>query len=133
MNLRLFGLLTVCVFTLATCGCSRNSPKTTLPSGQKIEILSVGPLVFGNNERALVMNCEIDISLTNTPALRRLAGEIWELFKKDVESAKMTNGVIRLMHTQRLGMVSRNQGFGFVFQKNSDGSWRCLQDAQSKE
>ena len=83
---------------------------------------------FSDGEDALILNCETDISISDTPDLRKEVGEIWNIFRKNVESANMTNGVIRISHTEGSGLITHNQGFGFVFQKRADGQWYCLQD-----
>jgi len=76
----------------------------------------------------MILNCETDISIDDTPNLRKEAGEIWSIFQKDVEGAHMTNGVIRITHPEDSGLVTHSKGYGFVFEKRADGQWHCLQD-----
>jgi ketosteroid isomerase-like protein len=54
--------------------------------------------------------------------------EIWNIFRKDVEAAGTTNGLIRTTHPGGSGLVTQSRGYGFVFEKRADGQWHCLQD-----
>ena len=115
--------------SLWCAGCSRPaSPLTTLPSGKQIKITGIGPMHFPDGTSAMILNCETDISIDDKPDLRKEVDEIWSIFRKNAEGAGMTNGVIRITHTEGSGLVTHSQGFGFVFEKRADGQWHCLQD-----
>ena len=101
---------------------------TTLPSGKQIRVVSVIPVHFADGSDALVLNCETDISIDDKTALRKETDEVWSIFRKNVDDAKMTNGVIRLTHPEATGIITRSKGYGFVFEKRADGHWYCLQD-----
>ncbi len=101
---------------------------TTLPSGRQIRIVGIVPVHFANGSDAIVLNCETDISIDDKTALRSEAEEIWSKFRNNVESAKTTNGVIRMTHPEGGAFITRSKGFGFVFEKRADGQWHCLQD-----
>jgi hypothetical protein len=60
-----------------------------LPSGKAIVVTSVMPMFFPNGDHVLVMNCETDISIDDHVALRKEVDEIWDIFRLDVERAKM--------------------------------------------
>jgi hypothetical protein len=123
----IFIALTVIGFWCA--GCSRPSPPlTTLPSGKQIKITSIVPMHFANGTDAMILNCETDISIDDMAALRKEVDEIWSIFRKNVEGAGMTNGVIRISHPEGSGVVTQSRGYGFVFEKRADGEWHCLQD-----
>ena len=110
-------------------GCSRSSSSlTTLPSGKQIKITGIGPMHFPNGTEAMILNCETDISIDDMPNLRKEADEIWSIFRKDVEGSSLTNGVIRITHSEGSGLVTHSKGFGFVLEKRADGQWHCLQD-----
>jgi len=101
---------------------------TTLPSGKQINVVGVVPMHFTNGSDALVLNCQTDISIDDKTALRKGVDEIWNIFRKNVEDAKMTNGVIRITHPEDGGLITHSKGYGFVFEKRADGQWHCLQD-----
>src|SRR5215472_12564936 len=105
----MFSLFALCMM-LGCDGCSRpSSTLTTLPSGKQIKITSIVPMHFANGTDALVLNCETDISIDDITDLRKEVDEIWSIFKKDVEGANMTNGVIRITHPERdTVLFSRN-------------------------
>lgn len=101
---------------------------TTLPSGKQLKVVGIIPMHFANGSDALILNCETDVSIDDKTALRKQADEIWGRFRKNVEDARMTNGVIRVTHPEGSGIITHSQGFGFVFEKRADGQWHCLQD-----
>lgn len=110
-------------------GMPRRSGKPfTLPSGKQIKISSIVPMHFPNGSDAMIMNCETEIAIDDKANLRKEIDEIWDILQKKVEAANMTNGVIRITHTEGSGLVTHSKGFGFVFEKRADGLWHCLQD-----
>jgi hypothetical protein len=122
-------LVVIVVVGLAWLGHSRPPGRIlTLPSGKQIVVTGVGPVYFPSGETALVMACDTDISIDDSVALRKEADEIWGLFKKDVERAALTNGVIRMVHPEGSGLITHSKGYGFVFVKRADGLWHCPQD-----
>ena len=100
-----------------------------LPSGKQIRVTSIVPMHFPQGPDALILNCETDIPISDMPALRKEVDEIWTAwFLKEVEHANMTSGVIRISHPEGSGLITHAQGYGFVFEKRSDGQWHCLND-----
>lgn len=131
---RLFALV-VCLTALA-CHPARGQDTnkivigvtTTLPSGKQIKVVRIVPMHFSNGGDALILNCETDLSMDDKTALRKEADEVWAMFRKNVEQAKMTKGVIRFTHPKGTGPITQSKGYGFVFEKRADGQWHCLQD-----
>jgi hypothetical protein len=109
-------------------GSHSSGSLTTLPSGRQIRITGIGPMHFPNGTSAMILNCETDISIADKANLRKEVNEIWSGFRKDVETAGTTTGVIRITHPTGSGLVTQSQGYGFVFEKRPDGQWHCLQD-----
>ncbi|HRI02963.1 MAG TPA: hypothetical protein PLL77_04395 [Pyrinomonadaceae bacterium] len=90
--------------------------ENTLPSGRKIVVNSANKMDFNSGEpSALVLNYTTSISIDNSAELRTEVDEVWSLFVKDVEAAKLTVGALR--------PVNGPKGFGFVFRKRDDGTW----------
>jgi hypothetical protein len=124
----------VCLEIVACCSaCAQDTNKIsvgvrTLPSGQQIKVVSVIPMHFANGSDALILNYETAISMDDKTALRQQAGEVWTAFRKNVEEASMTNGVIRVTHPEDTGLITHSKGYGLVFEKRGDGQWHCLQD-----
>jgi len=131
---QIFGL----VFGLASLSCNpvrgeetnkiAGTGATTLPSGKQIKVVGIVPMHFANGSEALILNCETDLSIDDKTALRKQADEVWSRFRKNVEEAHMTNGVIRVTHPEGGGFITHSKGYGFVFEKRADGQWHCLQD-----
>jgi hypothetical protein len=105
-------------------------PTYTLTSGKQIKIMSViGPVYFPKGPPALIMECETETSIDDLLNLRKEVDEIWAHFKHDVERAGMSQGIIRMIHNDVRGwVINRGKGYGFVFEKRSDGQWHCLYD-----
>jgi hypothetical protein len=80
----------------------------------------------------LVMNCETDIPIDDTVALRNEVNEIWDIFRVDVESSKREMGAIRISQHPGSGILTVSKGYGFVFEKQKDGHWKCLEDDKRK-
>jgi hypothetical protein len=119
------------LFMLALSGCagqSQNYKLSKLPSGKEIKITGMAKMDFPNSDPALVLNYLTDISIDDKVALRKEVDEVWSVFQKDVENAKLKAGVIRATHVEGTGPVKSGQGYGFVFVKRDDGKWHCLDD-----
>ena len=128
MRLKLSIVLILLVMPIG-CGSQAQTFKLfKLPSGKEIKVTGVGKMDFPNSDPALVMNYLTDISIDDKEALRKEVDEIWSLFQKDVENAKLKAGVIRATHVEGSGFVKSGKGYGFVFVKQDDGKWHCLDD-----
>ncbi len=129
MHLKIGSLLTL-LFILVGCGVNTKSSSKPykLPSGKQIRITGMNKMDFPNGGSALVLNYETDIPIDDKVALRKEVDEIWGVFQKDVEAASLKGGVIRATHLEGSGLVKNGKGYGFVFEKREDGSWRCLED-----
>jgi len=118
-------LLLICV----ACGSQTQNYKSfKLPSGKEIKVTGIGKMDFRNSDPALVMNYLTDVSIEDKQALRKEVDEIWSVFQKDVENARLNGGVIRATHVEGSGFVKSGKGYGFVFVKRDDGKWHCLDD-----
>jgi hypothetical protein len=118
-------LLLICV----ACGSQAQNYKAfKLPSGKEIKVTGIGKMDFRNSDPALVMNYLTDVSIEDKQALRKEVDEIWSVFQKDVENARLNGGVIRATHVEGSGFVKSGKGYGFVFVKRDDGKWHCLDD-----
>ena len=129
--------LSVSVIVLAACLSCRSSiqnhPAYRLPSGKEIKVTSVERMDFPNSDPALVMNYLTDIPIDDRIALRQEVDEIWRVFQQDIEKAHLKAGVIRANHAEGGGVVKTVNGYGFVFVKEADNKWRCLDDNQPKK
>jgi hypothetical protein len=123
-------LLIILAVACIYCGaCSRQSTSLArLPSGKQIKITAEKTVHFPNGTRALILNCETDISIDDRSDLRKEVDEIWTMFSNTVESVGMSNGVIRMTHPEAGGLVTHGKSYDFVFEKRLDGQWHCLQD-----
>ena len=117
------------LLTFVACGSQGQNYKLfKLPSGKEIKVTGMAKMDFPNSDPALVLNYLTDISIDDKVALRKEVDEVWSMFQKDVENAKLKAGVIRATHVEGSGFVKSGQGYGFVFVKRDDGNWHCLDD-----
>jgi hypothetical protein len=128
MKTKLYIALLLLLTGIACGSQAQNYKSFKLPSGKEIKVTGVGKMDFANSDPALVMNYLTDISIDNRKALRQEVDEIWGVFQKDVEIAKLKAGVIRATHVEGSGLVKSGKGYGFVFVKRDDGKWHCLDD-----
>lgn len=89
---------------------------------------SVHKMDFPNGQSALVMEYQTAIPIAQMAELRKEVDWVWEAFRVDVENAKLSNAVIRVTHPEGGGLVAQSKGYGFVFTRDADGRWHCLQD-----
>jgi hypothetical protein len=127
MSHRIFIVLTVAAICCGSCA-RQSAPLATLPSGKQIKITGEGTTHFSNGTDALVLNCETDISIDDMSDLRKEVDEIWKIFRNTLERTGMSNGVIRMTHPEDSGLVTQGKSCAFVFEKQSNGQWHCLQD-----
>ena len=122
-------ILLLLLTTAIGCGSqAQNYKLVKLPSGKEIKVTGMGKMNFPNSDPALVMNYLTDISIDDKEALRKEVDEIWSVFQKDVENAKLKAGVIRATHVEGSGLIKSGKGYGFVFVKREEGKWHCLDD-----
>lgn len=127
-NLIIWFLLLVCL------GCGRPTATIyTLPSGKQIKVISITRMDFPKGDPALVMTYESDISIEDKTKLREEVNEIWAIFQNDVESADLKAGAVRAVNYRDKFGVRTGQGYGFVFIKQPDGTWLCLDDSDRRE
>ncbi|MFN0140409.1 MAG: hypothetical protein ACKVQW_10045 [Pyrinomonadaceae bacterium] len=120
--------LIVSFLILIGFGCNKNSNIYTLPSGKQINVTSITKMDFPKGDPALVMKYETNIPIEKKLELRREVDEIWKMFQKDVEAANLKAAAIRAIHNEGDGFVRTGKGYGFVFIKQDDGTWYCLDD-----
>jgi hypothetical protein len=124
--LRPFALLCLGV-SIVLSACSRApspSQETALPSGKRVQVLTVGTyLLTGSGEKALMLSYQTRTSLDDVPALRKEAEELWTLFQPDAE-ASGHKGVILSAQEPKKGMILKlGRQYNFVIKKDVDGRW----------
>jgi hypothetical protein len=67
-------------------------------------------------------------NLADKKALRKEADEIWVDFRPDAEKLGLHNAIISANEFKPSFLVQNGKGYNFVFEQDSAGSWRCLDD-----
>lgn len=120
-----FALLLACAL-LTACG---NVPPpryriVTLPSGKQVKTLDVQRINFPESGPALMLRYVTDVPISDTVALAREAGVIWEGFRVDAENAQVNSAILSANTPPSGGIVSHGQTFNFVYGRDPGGSWR---------
>ncbi len=99
-----------------------------LENGKKVALLSMGPFYFKNGDPpALVLKYETKIELSNYEALKAEVDEIWKIFKHNVKTSGFSTAAIRAQRPLKGNYIRKGQGYGFVFLKQPDGSWKHME------
>jgi hypothetical protein len=117
----IFGLL-VCLVVIS-CSSRSNYSEHKLPSGRVIKVIGIMKMSFSQGEPALMLRYYTDISITtNASELQKEVQEIWEEFRSDVETSKLSTAIISANEMPH-GIISQTHGFNFTFKKQSNGEW----------
>jgi len=74
-----------------------------------------------------MVTCISDCPIDDHPALRQVADLIWGENQHQADRSGLDTGVIRIS-SPATGSLAVTKGYGFVYQKRSDGRWHCLED-----
>jgi len=75
-----------------------------------------------------MLKYQTDLKVADKTALRSEADEIWPIFKKDVEAAHMSAGIISPNEIPRGVLIKSGQSYNFFYARNVDGTWRSLDE-----
>jgi hypothetical protein len=100
-----------------------------LKSGKEVKVVKVGP-VYGQGMKKLAVELqyETELKVSDLAALRKEADEVWEVFQPDVEKASEKTAIVSAVEKRPPGIVTRSEGYNFVFEKRADGTWHCFDD-----
>jgi hypothetical protein len=93
-----------------------------LSTGNRVQIIQVGPLYSAAGWKALALKYQTSTPLSNIAQLRIEADEIWNRFIIDVEKSGDDAALITASEPNA-GAVNTHNEYNFVFQK-TDGVWR---------
>lgn len=112
---------------LASCVSlqSQQTHEESLPSGKKIRVIAEGQIKFRDGSVALMLKYQTDLKISDATELRKEVDEIWPVFRQDVERLKLQPGIISVNEVPS-GFSAK--GYNFVYQRQDDGSWLCLDD-----
>jgi hypothetical protein len=95
----------------------------TLGSGKQVEILSAGPILFGDGKSALVLQYRTQLSMSDLAALRKEADEVWNHFVVDVEKAHYAQAAINAQGPEEGTLIKEGRLYSFLYEKQGE-SWR---------
>lgn len=107
-----------------------HQPKYTvklLPSGKKMKLHFVGPLIFADGDQALLLSYESDFKLDDTPKLKKEVEEIWSYFKQDASLQGFKHAVITVREEPEGQSVRTSRVKNFLFEQKAS-KWTCLTD-----
>ncbi len=124
----IFGILAVLSLLQCSGGSAPTSQARTLPSGRTIQVLGVGTINFPEGGPALMLKYETGIDMKDRAALRQEADEIWVEFQAEAERANVASAILSANSKPQGALIQQAQGYNFVFEKDSTGVWKCLDD-----
>jgi len=120
---------------LVLLGCSSNQQQgrnSKLPSGRTVRIMSIVPMHFSSGPPALMLQYQTDLKIANKTELRKEVDDVWTVFRLDAEKGNFSNAIISANEVPSGGFVKHSNSYNFVFEKRTDGTWKCLDDARSE-
>lgn len=109
---------------------SSHQPKYTvkqLPSGKKMKLHFVGPLIFADGDQALLLSYESDYKLDDTAKLKKEVEEIWTYFKQDASLQGFKHAVITVREEPEGPAARTARVKNFLFEQKAN-KWSCLTD-----
>ena len=121
--------LVLAVGGLLACGTASQHEIVRLPSGKEIKVLGIGKVSFTQDEPALMLKYQTDLSLDDRSALQEEVNEIWQVFLNDVEKANLTRAIVSANEVPKGGIINTNRAANFPFRKLADGTWEQVKGA----
>jgi len=75
-----------------------------------------------------MLKYETGIDMKDRAALRQEADEIWVEFQAEAERANVASAILSANSKPQGALIQQAQGYNFVFEKDSTGVWKCLDD-----
>jgi len=91
--------------------------------------VKVGP-VYGQGMKKLAVELqyETELKVSDIATLRKEADQVWDVFRPDVEKANEKAAIVSAVEKRPPGVITKSEGYNFVFEKRPDGTWHCLDD-----
>jgi hypothetical protein len=100
-----------------------------LKSGKEVKVVKVGPVFgLGMKKLAVELQYETELKVSDLTALRKEADQVWDVFRPDVEKANEKAAIVSAVEKRPPGVITKSEGYNFVFEKRPDGAWHCLDD-----
>jgi hypothetical protein len=102
----------------------------TLPSGKMIKLIALQKWAEAGEDNSLALLYQTDIDLNSKDELRKEAEHIWQFLRVNAEKEGMSKARI-LAHGPTTGRFVKNRsGFGFLIEKQEDGTWKFNDTSQ---
>jgi hypothetical protein len=79
-----------------------------------------------------MLKYETDFKISDVDALRKEADEIFGVLKVDAENGKFTSAIVSANEKPTGLILKSSKGYNFVYEKRTDGQWRCLENDKQK-
>ena len=123
-------LIFVTALTVSFVGSALAQQSTIkLKSGKEVKVVKVGPVYgLGMKKLAIELQYETELKVSDVPTLRKEADQVWDAFRPQVEKANEATAIVSAVEKRAPGVITRSEGYNFVFEKQPDGTWHCLDD-----
>ena len=126
-------LLLCLTVTLAVAGCGVSSQPfqtRTLSSGRVVKVLGMGTMHFSGGPPALMLRYQTDLSISDKQHLKEEVDDIWSHLRVDAEQGHFSSAIISAVETPRGFIFKKSQGYNFVYERQTDGTWTSLDDSR---
>jgi hypothetical protein len=122
------GLSATIVLLLAGAALGQQS-SVKLKSGKEVKVVKVGPMYGqGMKKLAVELQYETELKVSDLTVLRKEVDEVWEVFRPEVEKPNEKVAVVSAVEKRPPSVITKSEGYNFVFEKRTDGTWHCLGD-----
>jgi len=129
MPIKVARLLPVLLLVVSCSGPVQGSSFLKLQSGKQVKVLGAAPLYNTSGKRlGLMFKYETELKVTDKTALRKEADEVFAAIKPDAEKINESSVIVSAIEKASGFIVSKSQGYNFVYEKLPNGSWHCLDD-----
>ena len=121
------GLLLVLSLLLSTACSNPPAPPSAsvaLRDGRTIPILAAGPLRFGDGTTALLIKYETRTAISDVPALRAEAQELWSILEAEVAPQGYRTVILSANTPSTGALIESSKGYNFQVVIGADGVWR---------
>ncbi len=126
------GYLGVLLFVVAVYWSSTRPTYSlyTMPSGKTIKLIGLQKWHEVGEDNSIALLYQTDIDLNSKDELREEVEHIWQFLQVNAEQEGVTKARI-LAHSPAIGhFIKKRSGFGFVIEKQEDGTWKFDDDSQ---
>lgn len=129
MSRRMAWLLAALLLVAFCAGPVQGDSLLKLQSGKQVKVLGAAPLYNTSGKRlGLMFRYETELKITDKSALRKEADQVFAAIRLDAEKMNESSVIVSAVEKASGSILSKSQGYNFVYERLPNGSWHCLDD-----